>query len=164
MLGFDDSLLSLAEEALAVLEQRHYTLATAESCTGGLIAGCLTSIPGSSSVVDRGFVTYSNESKAQILLINPDMLIKYGSVSRQVASAMAYNARRLSRCSVGLSVTGIAGPSGGTEDKPVGLVYLGLSVEGHDIVTREEKFGDIGRDEVRLKTVNVALHMLLDLV
>ena len=159
---FDNHVLELAHAALTHLERKKYTLALAESCTGGLIAGCLTGVAGSSRVFDRGFVTYSNDSKAQILLVNKGILLKYGAVSAPVAGSMAHNARRLSHCNVGLSVTGIAGPGGGTIEKPVGLVYFGLSVNDVPTIVREERFGALNRDEIRLKTIETSLLMLSD--
>ena len=157
---FNNHMRELAHAALKHLERKKYTLALAESCTGGLIAGCLTSVAGSSRVFDRGFVTYSNDSKIQLLTVNPDILLKYGAVSAPVADSMAQNARRLGHCNVGLSVTGIAGPGGGTTGKPVGLVYLGLSVNNVPTIVREERFGTLDRDEIRLKTVETSLVML----
>lgn len=159
---FDPDVEALAVEAISALSERKMTLSLAESCTGGLVASVMIGVPGASAVFDRGFVTYSNESKAQVLMINPDMIITHGSVSPEVASSMAYNARRLSRCDVGFSITGVAGPGGGSAEKPVGLVYFGMSTEGDEIIVHKESFGDIGRNEIRMKSVSVALSLLRD--
>ena len=134
-------------------------IVTAESCTGGLIAGLLTEIPGSSDVVERGFVTYSNEAKQEALGVPAALLRKYGAVSDHVARAMADGALRHARAQLAIAVTGIAGPGGGSAEKPVGLVYIALA-NGHDISSREYRFGDIGRGQVRLATVREAIRLL----
>ena len=136
-------------------------VATAESCTGGLVAGALTAVPGSSAVVERGFVTYSNTAKAEMLDVPTPLIERHGAVSEPVARAMAEGALRQSDADLAVSVTGIAGPGGGSDDKPVGLVHfasagpLGLRHEEH-------RFGDIGRDAVRSQAVRTALRMLLE--
>lgn len=135
-------------------------LATAESCTGGLIAAAMTDRPGSSSVFERGFVTYSNEAKTELLDVPKDILMKHGAVSSQVATAMVKGAIAHSRAELALSVTGIAGPDGGTEAKPVGLVYIGFGDKVGVVEVAEHRFkGD--RDSVRKQTVEAALkHMI----
>ncbi|NKB51195.1 MAG: nicotinamide-nucleotide amidohydrolase family protein [Rhizobiaceae bacterium] len=139
-------------------------VATAESCTGGLIAGALTEIAGSSAVVDRGFVTYSNEAKNELLNVPMDVIADKGAVSATVARAMVAGALANSRAQIAVAVTGIAGPGGGTETKPVGLVYIAVqSLDGLANV-KECKFADQGattRGQVREMTVQTALEMLL---
>ncbi|WP_349372037.1 nicotinamide-nucleotide amidohydrolase family protein [Salinarimonas sp.] len=138
------------------------TIATAESCTGGLIAGLLTDIPGSSSVVERGFVTYSNEAKSECLGVSADTLLAHGAVSEATARAMAEGALAASRADVAVSVTGIAGPGGGSAEKPVGLVHLACARRGGETRHRVVRYGDLGRSMVRLRTVADALDLLED--
>ncbi|MPZ10335.1 MAG: nicotinamide-nucleotide amidohydrolase family protein [Kiloniellaceae bacterium] len=157
---FDAPLLRQAEALLALYRQAGKRLATAESCTGGLIAGCLTEIAGSSDVVDRGFVTYSNAAKAEMLSVAPALLDHPGpgAVSAEVAAAMAEGALQASRADVAVSATGIAGPGGATEDKPVGLVYLGWATREGKAQARRHLFpGD--RAAVRLATLREALRL-----
>ena len=135
-------------------------LATAESCTGGLIAALLTEIPGSSAVVERGFVVYSNDAKVELLGLSPDALAAHGAVSEATARAMAEGALKMSHADVAVSVTGIAGPDGGSAEKPVGLVWFGCARKGRSVVAREERFGAIGRGAVRLASVGTALALL----
>jgi nicotinamide-nucleotide amidase len=135
-------------------------IATAESCTGGLIAGLLTEIPGSSAVVERGFVVYSNEAKQELLGVPPEAIRVEGAVSEATARAMAEGALKASRADLAVSVTGVAGPDGGTAEKPVGLVWFACAHRGGPTVAREERFGDIGRGKVRLASVGVALELL----
>lgn len=138
-------------------------IATAESCTGGLISGALTAIPGSSDVYERGMVVYANEAKTGMLGVAPGMLQQFGAVSPEVARAMAEGALLYSTAHIAVSCTGIAGPGGGSAAKPVGLVYLGAAQKGAPVRYVECRFGDIGRDKVRAKTVEAALHVLLEL-
>ncbi len=135
-------------------------IATAESCTGGLVAGLLTEIPGSSAVVERGFVVYSNEAKQDLLAVPAVTLAEHGAVSEAVARAMAEGALKASRADLAVSVTGVAGPDGGTAARPVGLVWFACARRGAATVAREERFGAIGRADVRLASVRVALEML----
>ena len=155
-------LLPLAAEIVKACSATGVMIATAESCTGGLIAGALTEIAGSSAVVDRGFVTYSNEAKVGMLGVAPEMIASYGAVSPEVAVAMAEGAIRASRADIAVAVTGIAGPGGGSPEKPVGLVHFAVAVRGATTVHAEHRFGDIGRSAVRLATVRAALEMLKD--
>jgi nicotinamide-nucleotide amidase len=151
------------ETAIAVLDlcrERGWMVATAESCTGGLVASALTAIPGSSAVVDRGFVTYTNEAKMEMLAVPEATLAAVGAVSAETAEAMAWGALTHSRAHLSVAVTGIAGPGGATETKPVGLVHFAAATQDGRLMAREERFGDIGRDEVRRKSVIVALHLL----
>jgi nicotinamide-nucleotide amidase len=152
----------LAEAVLQAARARGLKIATAESCTGGLVAGALTAIAGSSDVVDRGFVTYSNEAKAEMLGVDPRLIAAYGAVSPETAEAMAKGALANARADLAVAVTGIAGPGGGSAQKPVGLVYFGTaSASGSSVV--EARFGDIGRDAIRADSVRRALRLLLPL-
>ncbi len=135
-------------------------IATAESCTGGLIAGLLTEIPGSSDVFDRGFVVYSNRAKSDMLNVPGDLIADAGAVSEAVARAMAEGAVENSNAHVAVSVTGVAGPGGGTPLKPVGLVHIAAARERRSIIHEAHRFGDIGRVEIRLKAVEAALELL----
>jgi nicotinamide-nucleotide amidase len=161
---FAPGLLAQAEALLAAARAKGLKLATAESCTGGLIAGLLTEIPGSSDVVDRGFVTYSNKAKEEMLGVPAALLRQHGAVSETVARAMAEGAIRHSAAQLSIAVTGIAGPGGGTEEKPVGLVHIAAARAGEATQTLECRLGDIGRSEIRLRTVVAALELLLSLV
>ncbi len=158
---FPQDIQQLAQQIVAASSARGLMLATAESCTGGLVAGVLTAIAGSSAALDRGFVTYSNEAKIQMLGVPEGTLAAHGAVSEATALAMARGAVARSRASVSVSITGVAGPGGGSPDKPVGLVHF--AAEGpKGLRHREERFGDIGRDAVRLASVRTALTMLAD--
>lgn len=156
----------LRAAAIAVLDAcraRGLKLATAESCTGGLVAGALTDIAGSSDVVERGFVTYSNEAKQQMLGVTPETLRDHGAVSRQTAQEMARGAIAHSDAQISVAITGIAGPGGGSADKPVGLVHFAAASRGGALAHREIRYGDIGRAEVRYKSVLQALAMLQEM-
>jgi nicotinamide-nucleotide amidase len=148
-----------AASLLAFLRERGEMIATAESCTGGLIAGALTHVPGSSDVVDRGFVTYSNAAKTEMLDVPADLITLVGAVSREVAAAMAEGALRRSHADVAVSVTGVAGPGGGSAEKPVGLVWFGLARRGAATETMQRVFpGD--RAAVRAQTVAAAFALV----
>lgn len=159
---FPPALQEKAARLLDICRARGNRIATAESCTGGLVAGLLTELPGSSEVVERGFVTYSNEAKQECLGVSAALLQQYGAVSEPVARAMAEGALVHSRTDLAVSVTGVAGPGGGSAAKPVGLVHLGVSRAGGITLHREYRFGDIGRGEVRMKAVEAALALLLE--
>lgn len=161
---FSEALLTLARRTLDNARARGLRLVTAESCTGGLIAALLTEIPGSSDVVERGFITYSNEAKEDVLGVSGDLIRPYGAVSEPVARAMAEGALKHSLAHLAVAVTGIAGPGGGTAEKPVGLVYVAAQRLDHAPIVRELRLGDIGRGEVRLRTVAEALTMLQSLL
>ena len=156
----DRSLITEAEGLLQLLRSRGLRLVTAESCTGGLIAAILTEIAGSSDVVERGFVTYSNEAKSESIGVPAALIAAHGAVSEQVARAMAEGALAHSRAEIAVSVTGIAGPGGGTAQKPVGLVHIALARRGHPTVHERHDFGDIGRSRVRTLTVAAAFDLL----
>ena len=163
---FAAALLAQAEKLLADARAKNLKIVTAESCTGGLIAGLLTEIPGSSDVVERGFVTYSNEAKEELLGVPADLVARHGAVSAEVARAMALGALKHARADLSVAVTGVAGPGGGTAAKPVGLVFVAAGRAGApiEIFVRECRFGDIGRREVRIKSVATALEMLATLL
>ncbi|MEO1143934.1 MAG: CinA family protein [Pseudomonadota bacterium] len=159
---FDEELTVIAGEVIKSFGKAGMTIATAESCTGGLIGGCLTSVSGSSEVFDRGFITYSNEAKAQSLGVDPALIEEHGAVSAQVASEMAIGAVKAANVDAAVAVTGIAGPGGGTEKKPVGLVYIAIALsEEEGAFVEDFLFADMDRDGVRRETVKEALEMLL---
>jgi nicotinamide-nucleotide amidase len=159
---FPKPILDLASEVLAKARAAGVMIATAESCTGGLVAAALTEIPGSSDVVDRGFVTYTNEAKTQLLGVPEGLIAQRGAVSEDVARAMAEGALTRSSAQLAAAVTGIAGPSGGTATKPVGLVHIAAARSGETTLHQEHRFGDIGRDAVRMASAEAALRLLLD--
>ena len=155
--------MTLEQRAAALLDKcrtRGARIATAESCTGGMVAALLTSIAGSSDVFDCGFVTYSNEAKIGMLGVSPEIIAEFGAVSRECALAMAHGAILKSGATLAVSVTGIAGPGGGSAAKPVGLVHFACARRNGATLHREERFGDIGRDGVRRASVEVALDLL----
>lgn len=159
---FDHELRAAAEHVLVACRSRKLKLVTAESCTGGLVAATLTAIAGSSDVVERGFVTYANEAKREMLGVPWDALMGHGAVSEPVARAMAAGALARSRADLAISVTGVAGPGGGSEDKPVGLVHLAAVRSGHEPIAERHVFpGD--RDAIRRASVLTALAMLTSL-
>ncbi|UYN97754.1 MAG: CinA family protein [Enhydrobacter sp.] len=159
---FDHELREAAEHVLHACRRGGLKITTAESCTGGLIAAALTAIAGSSDVVDRAFVTYSNEAKRRMLGVSWDALMGHGAVSEPVARAMAAGALARSEADIAVSVTGVAGPGGGTPDKPVGLVHFGAVRAGHEPVAERHVFpGD--RDAIRRVSVLTALSMLASL-
>lgn len=153
---------SLVRELLHACAQRGIMLATAESCTGGMIAAQLTDIAGSSTVFDRGFVTYSNEAKIDMLGVSADTLARHGAVSCETAREMATGALSRSRAGIAVSVTGIAGPGGGTEQKPVGTVWFGLAVRGAGAIATKRQFDDLGREYIRRQSVRAALEQALE--
>ncbi|MBD1545768.1 CinA family protein [Roseibium aggregatum] len=157
-----ETLLPLAEEVLSACREKGLMIATAESCTGGLIAGILTEIAGSSDVFDRGFVTYSNDAKKDLLSVDEADLEAYGAVSQQVARQMASGALANSRGQIAVSVTGVAGPGGGSKEKPVGTVYFGLAVEGSQTIHKHCLFPDEGRGRIRTLSIKTALDLLLN--
>ncbi|HET6519394.1 MAG TPA: CinA family protein [Geminicoccaceae bacterium] len=157
---FPDASLALARRVLAACEARGLRLATAESCTGGLIAACLTEIAGSSTVVDRGFVTYDNRAKEEMLGVPADVLARAGAVSEEAARAMAEGALARAPVDVAVAVTGIAGPGGATPTKPVGLVHLAAAVRGGAMLHERRVFaGD--RRAVRQASLDAALELVL---
>ncbi len=155
-----DDIWTSAENLLESFVAKGWLVATAESCTGGMIAGALTEIPGSSRVVDRGFVTYSNAAKVDMLGVSPVTLDQFGAVSRETALEMVRGVLMQSKAEAAVAVTGVAGPGGGSPDKPVGLVHIVAATRRGVILHRAMHYGDIGRDAVRLSTVRTALEML----
>jgi nicotinamide-nucleotide amidase len=158
---FARSIRHLAEEVLAKAQNDRLRIATAESCTGGLIAGALTEIPGASDVVDCGFIVYADEAKTRLLGVPEETITRHGAVSEEVARAMVQGALDHSNADAAVAVTGIAGPTGGTALKPIGLVHIAALRSGRPIEHRCYEFGDIGRSEVRMETVDAALKLLL---
>jgi nicotinamide-nucleotide amidase len=156
----DDALYRTATRLLDLYRRCGLRIATAESCTGGLVAGVLTDIAGSSDVVDCGFVTYSNEAKQTMLGVPAATLAHHGAVSEKTAEAMAQGALKNSRADIAVAITGIAGPGGGTKQKPVGLVYFAAARRDGRTLARKRLFGKIGRRRVRLRSVAEALEML----
>ena len=158
---FPTEIERLAEVVLHLSRAKGLTLATAESCTGGLVAGALTAIAGSSDVFDRGFVTYSNAAKGELLGVPTEIIETHGAVSEATARAMAEGAVRASTAGWAVAVTGVAGPGGGTAEKPVGLAWFALA--GRDAMTtaRQMRYGDLGREAVRMAAVQTALEMLV---
>jgi nicotinamide-nucleotide amidase len=157
---FSPALTDRAAALIARYASLGLKIATAESCTGGLVAALLTEIPGSSAVFERGFVTYSNAAKHELLGVPTATLAAHGAVSEDTARAMVLGALGASNAQVAVSVTGIAGPDGGTPEKPVGLVHFARAGPGHAVVARERRFGDLGRSGVRMAAVEEALELL----
>ncbi|HEX8661428.1 MAG TPA: CinA family protein [Brevundimonas sp.] len=158
---FPDDIDALARQVVEAAVARGLMIATAESCTGGLVAGALTAVAGSSAALDRGFVTYSNAAKTGMLGVAAGLIETHGAVSEPVARAMAEGAVSRSAATVSVAVTGIAGPGGGSDEKPVGLVHFAASGPA-GLIHAEHRFGDPGRETIRLESVRVALRLLLD--
>jgi nicotinamide-nucleotide amidase len=161
---FPDELTTRAAGLIDLCRSRRLMLATAESCTGGLIAALITAVPGSSDVLDCGFVTYSNDAKARMIGVPPELIAARGAVSEEVARAMAEGALAHSAADIAVAVTGVAGPGGGTAQKPVGLVHCAAARKGRPTITRVLRLGDIGRDGVRLETVHAAVELVYEIV
>lgn len=153
-----------AQEIVKVYTSLGLKIATAESCTGGMVVAALTGIPGSSAVIERGFVTYSNEAKVEMLDVAPALIAQHGAVSEAVARAMAEGALLNSRADVSVSITGVAGPGGGSALKPVGLVHFACARRGAETRHIEKRFGDLGRDKVRERSLVVALALLSEAI
>ena len=157
-----DAHQQIAERILVEARKRGLRIATAESCTGGMVSAALTDIAGSSDVFERGFVTYSNESKQAMLGVPADTIDAHGAVSTQTARAMAEGAIRNSRADIAVSITGVAGPGGGSVEKPVGLVCFAIARKDQATLERRQQFIDGGRTAIRLDATRMALEMLLD--
>ena len=157
---FSDRLINLALLVSDDARQKRLRICTAESCTGGLLAGLFTELAGSSDVFERGFVTYSNHAKQEVLNVPGDVMADYGAVSEVTARAMAEGALEASRANVAIAITGIAGPGGGTRMKPAGTVHIACTRENRAILHEMHNFGDIGRSQVREETLVAALNML----
>lgn len=158
---FDAEVTTLSETVLALCREAGLKVATVESCTGGLVAGALTAIAGSSDVVNGGLVTYSNAAKTALADVATELLAAHGAVSEQVACAMAKGGRARLSADLAVAITGVAGPGGGTERKPVGLVHFACAT-ATGTVHREMRFGNLSRDEIRRLSVVVALELLRD--
>jgi nicotinamide-nucleotide amidase len=157
---FSTELNERAAALIGLYRARGLKIATAESCTGGLVAGLLTEIPGSSAVIERGFVVYSNEAKQELLDVPARTLAAYGAVSEQTARAMAQGALDHSHADFAVAVTGLAGPDGGTQEKPVGLVHFACAGAKGGVVALERRYGALSRAAIRLASVDTALNML----
>lgn len=158
---FSYDIQALARRVVEQAVARGVMVAVAESCTGGLVAGALTAVPGSSAALDRGFVTYSNDAKTGMLGVPAELIQAHGAVSEAVARAMAEGVVRHSSARVSVAVTGVAGPGGGSPEKPVGLVHFAAAGPA-GVIHVEHRFGDVGREGVRLESVRTALGLLLD--
>jgi nicotinamide-nucleotide amidase len=153
----------IATELVRRLMEKKWMIATAESCTGGLVAAAITDVAGSSAVLDRGFVTYSNQAKTEMLGVSAEILSVHGAVSAEVACAMAEGVLKHSAADIAISITGIAGPTGGSDLKPVGLVHFACATTSQT-VHLEKRFGDLGREGVRQAAVETALQLVLDCI
>jgi nicotinamide-nucleotide amidase len=160
---FDDEITAAVNRLLGRCKAKTLTVATAESCTGGLVAAAISEISGSSAVLDRGFVTYSNEAKQQMLGVTPSTIDVYGAVSTECAEEMAKGALAHAQVDLAVSITGIAGPTGATPGKPIGLVYFCAASRSGRMIAHDRKYGDVGRDKVRRASVLQALAMLQEL-
>lgn len=158
---FEAPLVELAEKLLHLCRERKLMLTTAESCTGGLIAAVLTSVPGSSDVLDSAIVSYSNRAKSVFLGVPADLIARHGAVSEAVARRMAEGALGLGGAQIAVSVTGIAGPDGGTQSKPVGLVHIATARKNSPTLHQRLMLGDQGRETVRLLSVAAALELTI---
>ena len=161
---FDDDTNLLAVSLLEAARQRGLMITAAESCTGGLVSAALTNIAGSSDVVDRGFITYTNEAKQQLLNVSAKSLDKFGAVSEAVAKEMAYGALANSMADISVAVTGIAGPGGGSADKPVGTVWFAIAQLGEAPVGYLKEFKDLDREGVRKQALITALSLMLEAI
>jgi nicotinamide-nucleotide amidase len=161
---FPDRVLVLANALIEEARGKRLRIATAESCTGGLIAGALTEIPGASEVIDRGFVVYSNGAKTKLLSVRAAVIMRHGAVSEEVARAMAEGALRNSVADIAVSCTGIAGPTGGSPQKPIGLVHFAAARTGETTLAEECRFGDLGRSEIRMRSVEAGLKLLFQII
>jgi nicotinamide-nucleotide amidase len=159
-----DALALLARGLLDAAKARGLTLALAESCTGGLAAAAITAVPGSSAAFDRGYVTYSNAAKTEMLGVAPALILDHGAVSAEVARAMVEGALAHSRADVAAAITGVAGPDGGAPDKPVGLVHFAALRRGGRLLQEQRQFGPIGRDAVRARSVETAFALMRALI
>lgn len=162
----DGQLTEQARKLVELCKEHGLTIGTAESCTGGLLSACITAVPGSSKVFERGFVTYANAAKMEMLGVNADLLAAHGAVSEPVARAMAEGVLARAPVDLAASITGVAGPGGGSAEKPVGLVFIGSgrkTADGVDVTVERCEFGDVGRNVVRERTVAEALNLLMQL-
>ena len=156
-------MIKLAKKVVKLLSKKRLKISFAESCTGGLLSSSITSISGSSEVFTLGFVTYSNLAKINILKVPKKILIKHGAVSYETCSSMVKNINKISKTNISLSITGVAGPKGGTKEKPVGLVYIGVK-KGKKIVIKKNIFKNKNRSSIQRSTVNQAHKMILNII
>jgi nicotinamide-nucleotide amidase len=161
---FPIEIQTLARLLVDECRERRLRVVAAESCTGGLVSSAITAVSGASDIFDRGLITYSNRAKQELLGVSGDMLADYGAVSEPVARMMAEGALENSNAHISVAITGVAGPTGGTELKPIGLVHLATARANQSVMHRVERFGDIGREEIQLGAVRMALEMLRDRV
>ncbi len=154
---------NLSLKILKLLTKKKLTLSFAESCTGGLLASSITSISGSSKVFNMGLVTYSNNAKVKLLKVPKKIITKYGAVSYETCLSMVKNLSKISRSNISISITGVAGPNGGTKEKPVGLVYIGLK-KGSKTIIKKNLFKNKKRVSIQKATVNQALKMILSIL
>jgi len=154
---------SLCKKIISLLKRKKLKIAVAESCTGGKLSSTITSVSGSSKVFSFGLVAYSNHSKIKVLKVSKKIIIKYGSVSKQACKAMVKNVSRISKTNMSVSITGIAGPSGGTKIKPVGLIYIGIK-KGNRINVNKYLFKNKGRSYIQKATVNKCLGLILSIL
>jgi nicotinamide-nucleotide amidase len=159
----DDDIVAAARQLLAICKHKNLLVATAESCTAGLVAGTLSEVPGVSSILDRGYITYSNQAKHEMLGVPQNVLDRHGAVSRETAEAMARGVLGRARVDLAVSVTGIAGPDGGSAEKPVGLVHFAAATRTGKLAHAEMRYGNIGRTNVRKQSVLKAFLMLHEL-
>ena len=156
-------MFSKSKQLISLLKRKKLKLAVAESCTGGMLSSAITSVSGSSKVFNLGLVTYSNESKIKVLKISKKLIRKYGAVSEQVCKAMAKNVSKIGKTNMSISITGIAGPSGGTKQKPVGLIYVGIK-RGNKVKVNRYLFKNKGRLYIQKATVNKSLDLILSFI
>jgi nicotinamide-nucleotide amidase len=159
----DDDIVEAAKRLLDICRRKNLTVATAESCTAGLVAGTLAEVPGISSMLERGFITYSNQAKQDMLGVSAETLKVHGAVSCETAEEMARGAIAHAPVDLAVSVTGIAGPDGGSAEKPVGLVHFAAASRSGNLIHAEKRFGEIGRPDIRKQSVLQAFRMLHDL-
>lgn len=157
---FPEHIVAEAHRVIDAARASGTTITAVESCTAGLVSAALTAVSGSSRVVDRGFVTYSNDAKSELVGVDPSLIERFGAVSEEVARAMAEGALARSHADLSVSITGVAGPTGGSPEKPVGTVWFATARRGGPTLARLERFGDLGREGVRLAAVETALFML----
>lgn len=155
--------MTIEEQVVNKLIDRGFHISFAESCTGGLCCGTLVNVSNASKVLDMSFVTYANEAKVELINVNPETIENYGVVSEQVAGEMCIGVAEKAHSEVGVGITGVAGPTGGTAKKPVGMVYFGFYVLGN-VTTRTMQFGNLGRNEVRAKSVDFVFNTLAELL
>jgi len=156
-------MIKVSKQIIKLLKKKNFKISFAESCTGGLLSSTITSISGSSKVFDMGLVTYSNKAKIELLKVPKSTISKYGAVSHQTCLSMVKNISKISRSNISISITGVAGPRGGTKQKPVGLVYIGIKKK-NKIFIKKNLFKNKNRNQIQKSTVNAALKMILDFI